>query len=63
VYLCHCMAVTDRTVDAVIAAGARTVDDVTDLCAAGGGCGSCHQVLQACLDAAGASPDLLAVPA
>ncbi len=62
-YVCHCMAVTDRSVDAAIAAGARTVDDVTDLCDAGGGCGSCHRMLQACLDAAGVSADLLAVPA
>jgi bacterioferritin-associated ferredoxin len=62
-YVCHCMGVTDRTVDAVIAAGASTVDEVTDLCQAGGGCGSCHEVLQALLDAVGVEEPVLAVSA
>ena len=50
-YICHCKAVTDRAVDAVIASGARTVADVTDRCRAGGGCGSCHSALLALLEA------------
>lgn len=49
--LCHCKAVSDRTVDAAIASGARTVADVTARCRAGGGCGGCHRVLQDLIDA------------
>lgn len=49
-YVCHCEAVTDRTVDAAIASGADTVDDVTSRCRAGGGCGGCHSTLQALID-------------
>jgi bacterioferritin-associated ferredoxin len=62
-YVCHCMAVTDRAVDAAIDAGARTVDELTELCDAGGGCGGCHQMLQACLEAAGISADLVGASA
>jgi len=49
--VCHCEAVSDRTVDAAIASGARTVDDITARCHAGGGCGGCHRMLQALIDA------------
>jgi bacterioferritin-associated ferredoxin len=49
-YVCHCSAITDRTIDAVIASGARSVGDVTRLCHAGGGCGGCHERLQALID-------------
>jgi bacterioferritin-associated ferredoxin len=52
VVLCHCKAVSDRTVDAAIASGARTVADVTARCRAGGGCGGCHRLLQELIDAA-----------
>ena len=38
-YVCHCNAVTDRTVDAAIASGATTVPEITERCTAGGGCG------------------------
>jgi bacterioferritin-associated ferredoxin len=51
VYVCHCEAVTDQTVDAAVLAGARTVSDVIELCRAGGGCGGCHDTLQALIDA------------
>ncbi len=50
-YVCHCEAVTDRTVDAAVLSGARTVSDVIELCRAGGGCGGCHDTLQALIDA------------
>jgi bacterioferritin-associated ferredoxin len=50
-YVCHCKVVTDRTIDAVIASGARTVAEVTARCHAGGGCGGCHGRLQALIDA------------
>jgi bacterioferritin-associated ferredoxin len=55
-YVCHCEAVSDRSVAAAIASGARSIDDVTSRCHAGGGCGSCHELLQALIDAAAASP-------
>lgn len=44
--VCSCRAVTDRTVHAVIAAGASTLDDVADLCSAGSSCGGCWPELQ-----------------
>jgi bacterioferritin-associated ferredoxin len=51
VYVCHCKAVTDRTVDAAIASGASTVPEITARCTAGGGCGGCHHLLEALLEA------------
>jgi bacterioferritin-associated ferredoxin len=51
VYVCHCNAVSDRTVDAAIASGASTVSEITARCTAGGGCGGCHDLLEALLDA------------
>ncbi len=55
-FVCHCEAVNEQTVDAAIASGAHTVDDVTQRCRAGGGCGSCHRLLEAMIDAA--APEL-----
>jgi bacterioferritin-associated ferredoxin len=55
-YVCHCEAVSDRSVVAAIASGARSIDDVTSRCHAGGGCGSCHELLHALIDAAAVSP-------
>ena len=49
--VCSCRAVNDRTVDAAIAAGASTVDDLIAKCAAGGRCGGCRPELQRLLDA------------
>jgi bacterioferritin-associated ferredoxin len=49
--VCHCKAVNDRTVDAAIASGATTVSEITDRCTAGGGCGGCHSLLEALLEA------------
>ena len=44
-YVCACEGVTDRTVHAVTVAGARTVEDVTRVCGAGGECGACLPLL------------------
>lgn len=44
--VCSCRAVTDRTVLAAIAAGATTVDAVTDRCAAASECGGCWPELE-----------------
>ena len=41
VYVCHCKAVTDRTIDRVIADGARSTREVGRACQAGTECGSC----------------------
>lgn len=40
-YACICHAVSDTTLDDVIAAGARTEEEVGEACAAGTGCGGC----------------------
>jgi bacterioferritin-associated ferredoxin len=44
-FVCSCRAVTDRTVDAVIASGATTVDEIAARCGAGGKCGGCRPEL------------------
>jgi bacterioferritin-associated ferredoxin len=49
-YVCSCLAVTDRTVKAAIASGATTVGDVIDRCRAGGRCGGCWPQLERMLD-------------
>jgi bacterioferritin-associated ferredoxin len=49
--VCHCKAVSDRTVDAAIASGATSVPEITARCTAGGGCGGCHRLLEALLEA------------
>lgn len=53
-FVCSCLAVTDRTVDATIASGAATVAEVTQRCGAGGRCGGCWPELQRLLEAADA---------
>jgi bacterioferritin-associated ferredoxin len=58
-YVCHCMAVSDRTVRAAVSSGASTVEDITDMCHAGGGCGGCHSILQSMLDAVDADTELV----
>jgi bacterioferritin-associated ferredoxin len=41
VYVCICYAVTESELSGVIAAGARSEEEVGDACGAGTGCGSC----------------------
>ncbi|HEU0089482.1 MAG TPA: (2Fe-2S)-binding protein [Pseudonocardiaceae bacterium] len=48
-YVCICWAVTEAQVHRCIAEGASTVEDVGDGCAAGTGCGSCHERIAALL--------------
>ena len=45
-YVCSCRGVTDRTVCAAIAAGARTVEDISRRCAAGARFGGCRPELE-----------------
>jgi bacterioferritin-associated ferredoxin len=42
VIICHCLAVSDRVVRAVVRYGADDVDAVTAVCGAGGDCGGCR---------------------
>ena len=49
--ICTCFFVSERTIEREIAArGLTTVAEVTRACNAGGGCGSCHQLIQEILD-------------
>ena len=43
--VCLCRGVSDRTVHALVTAGARTRDDVREACGAGGDCGKCRAML------------------
>ena len=49
--ICTCFFVSERTIEREIAAqGLQSVAEVTRACNAGGGCGSCHQLIQEILD-------------
>ncbi|MDQ1711058.1 MAG: bacterioferritin-associated ferredoxin [Frankiaceae bacterium] len=45
-YICHCRAVTERTVRAAVAAGAGSVEEIGRRCTAGTHCGACHPELE-----------------
>jgi bacterioferritin-associated ferredoxin len=49
--VCHCERVAGVTVEATIAAGAATLHEVTQMCRAGGRCGSCRVMVEAMLAA------------
>ena len=45
--ICTCFFVSERTIEHEIQSrGLKTVAEVTDVCNAGGGCGSCHQLIE-----------------
>ena len=45
--ICTCFFVSERTIEHEITLrGLTTVSEVTRACNAGGGCGSCHQLIQ-----------------
>ncbi len=44
--VCSCRTVTDRTVGAAIASGARGVEDLAERCGAGSRCGGCWPELE-----------------
>jgi NifU-like protein len=49
--ICTCFFVSERTIENEITSrGLNTVAEVTRACNAGGGCGSCHQLIQEILD-------------
>ena len=49
--ICTCFFVSERTIESEIQTrGLTTVAEVTKACNAGGGCGSCHQLIQEMLE-------------
>lgn len=49
--ICTCFFVSERTIEREIATRSlETVAEVTRVCNAGGGCGSCHQLIQEIID-------------
>ena len=49
--ICTCFFVSERTIEREIQVrGLTTVAEVTAACNAGGGCGSCHQLIQEILE-------------
>ena len=49
--ICTCFFVSERTIEREVAArGLSSVAEVTRACNAGGGCGSCHQLIQEILE-------------
>jgi NifU-like protein len=49
--ICTCFFVSERTIEREVAAHSlTTIAEVTRVCNAGGGCGSCHQLIQEILD-------------
>jgi bacterioferritin-associated ferredoxin len=49
-FVCVCRAVSDARVGQVIDEGAKTVDEVTRACEAGGDCGACREQIQQMID-------------
>ncbi|WP_394830948.1 bacterioferritin-associated ferredoxin [Pendulispora rubella] len=45
-FVCICNAVTESEVRAAIHEGARSREEVTQACQAGGDCGSCHHMIE-----------------
>jgi NifU-like protein len=49
--ICTCFFVSERTIEHEIQdRGLTTISEVTRVCSAGGGCGSCHQLIQEIID-------------
>jgi len=52
--ICTCFCVSERVIETEITEkGLSTVSEVTRACNAGGGCGSCHPLIEEMLDAVG----------
>lgn len=45
-YVCHCKAVTDRTINGLIAEGCTTVSEIRRMCGASSRCGSCRPFIE-----------------
>ncbi len=49
--ICTCFGVSEETIENVIKKNSlETVEEVTEICSAGGGCGSCQPLIQEILD-------------
>ena len=49
--ICQCFQVSDKTIKAHIKDGnLREIEEITEACGAGGGCQSCHMLLQLFID-------------
>jgi NifU-like protein len=61
--VCHCFGVTDKELDKAIREnGLKTVEELTDHCKAGGGCGNCIPELEAAIARIQAELEAEAVP-
>jgi NifU-like protein len=61
--ICECFGITDREIEkAVRENGLTTVEQVTNYTKAGGGCGNCHEKIQAIIDRIHASGAPIAQP-
>ena len=49
-YVCHCRAVTDHTIDTEVERGATTIEELAARCGAGAECGGCWPALEDLLD-------------
>ncbi len=50
--VCVCRGVSERQVEAVVAAGATTIDEVSRACGAASDCGACHHMVTALVEGA-----------
>lgn len=50
-FVCLCTGMTSQSVDAVVAAGARTSREIAEACGAGADCGRCRRTLRAIIAA------------
>jgi NifU-like protein len=49
--ICSCFGVSEETIENLIKTNSlETVEEVTDVCNAGGGCGSCQPLIQELID-------------
>jgi bacterioferritin-associated ferredoxin len=51
--VCLCHPATDRDVESCIRDGARSVEDIGEMCGAGTGCGACRDELREKLERSG----------
>jgi bacterioferritin-associated ferredoxin len=49
-YVCHCRAVADHTIDTEVERGATTVEELAARCGAGAECGGCWPALEELLE-------------
>ena len=49
-YVCHCRAVTDHTIEGEVERGAATIEELATRCGAGAECGGCWPALEELLE-------------